>query len=115
MDSNFLNLFLAEAAPATPPPPGWTQLVPLVLMGVVMVFLFTSQSRKAKKQFAELMAKLKTGDRVLTTSGIFGVVVSIKDTSVVLRSVDSKLEVAKSAIANITEASAEKSEVKSES
>ena len=38
--------------------------------------------------------------------------VSIKDTSVVLRSVDSRFEVAKSAIANITEASAERAKSK---
>ena len=114
MDSNSLNLFLAQGAPQGTPA-GWTQMVPLLLMGAVMVFLFTSQSRKAKKQFAELMAKLKTGDRVATTSGIFGVVVSIKDTSVILRSVDTKFEVAKASIANITEASSEKADAKTES
>lgn len=114
MDSNSLQFILAQGGTQTVPQ-GWTQFVPLLLMGAIMVFLFTSQSRKAKKQFAELMAKMKTGDRVVTTSGIFGVVVSIKEQSVVLRSVDTKLEVTKSTIAQITEASSEKSDPKSES
>ena len=42
-------------------------------------------------------------DKVLTAGGIVGVVIGVKETTVSLRSADSKLEVLKSTISEITE------------
>ena len=43
---------------------------------------------------------LKNGDKVITTSGIYGVVTGVKDTTLILKIADQvKIEVAKSAIA----------------
>ena len=55
-------------------------------------------------------AKLGAGDRVITSSGIVGVVVTVKEKSATIRSADAKLEITKSAIAEITERSGEPSE-----
>ena len=46
---------------------------------------------------------LKAGDKVATTAGILGVVTSVRDDTVTLRSADSKLEVQKSTVTQIVE------------
>jgi len=64
--------------------------------------LFRPQQQRAKQQ-AKLMANLKSGDRVVTTSGIVGIVISVKDKTVSLRSSDAKMEVTKSSVTEILE------------
>jgi preprotein translocase subunit YajC len=53
-----------------------------------------------------MLSKLKSGDRVTTTGGIRGVVLSVKDDVVQIRVAPDniKLEVVKSAIASVTTA-----------
>ncbi len=78
----------------------------VVFMLVVMyVMVFRPQQKKAKEQ-ALLLKGLKVGDKVVTSSGILGVVTSVRDDSVMLRSADAKLEFQKSAIVQITERAA---------
>ena len=77
----------------------------LVFMGVVFYFLLIRPQRVRAKQQDSLLKNLKSNDRVVTSSGIVGIVISVKDKSVTLRSADSKLEVLKSAVTEITEKS----------
>ena len=114
MDSNSLQFFLAEASGTQAAPQPWTMLPMLVLMVVMIGFMFFSQSKKAK-QHAAMLKTIKSGDKVMTSSGIISIVVSVKDTSVTIRSADAKLEFTKSAVAEITERSSDKSETESKS
>ncbi|MFO1489141.1 MAG: preprotein translocase subunit YajC [Verrucomicrobiota bacterium] len=92
-----------QPQPGQPAPPFWVQLVPLGLMVFIFYFaLIRPQQKKAKAQ-AELLKTVKAGDRVVTTSGILGTVISVKEKSVSLRSADAKFEITKSAIAEILE------------
>jgi preprotein translocase subunit YajC len=50
-----------------------------------------------------LIANLKSGDKVVTAAGIIGVVTSVKDRTVSLRSADAKMEVTKSSVTEILE------------
>jgi preprotein translocase subunit YajC len=110
MNLNGLMTMLADATPAAPAGPAgqqqglppWANIVPFALIGVMLVVLFTSQSKKAKQQ-AEMLKTVKPGDKVATASGIIGTVVSVKEKSVALRSAESKLEVLKSAVTDILE------------
>ena len=114
MHLNILNVFLADAAapaPAQPPPPTPLQsllaspIMLLVLMGIMMYFLlFRPQQQRAKQQ-ARLLANLKSGDKVVTSSGIIGVVITVKDKTVSLRSADAKMEVTKASVTDILESS----------
>jgi preprotein translocase subunit YajC len=114
MDLNYTQLILALA----PPPPGqqgsaqaWTSLVPLVLLMVVFYFILIRPQQKKAKQHAEMLKTVKAGDKVVTSGGIIGVVLSVKDKGgVTIRSADAKLEITRSAIAEITERGGEKSE-----
>jgi preprotein translocase subunit YajC len=77
------------------------------LMGVIFYFLLIRPQRTRAKQQAELLKALKSGDKIVTASGIIGVVISVKDKSVSIRSSDAKLEILKSAVSEITERAGE--------
>jgi preprotein translocase subunit YajC len=98
----------------TPTAPGWVNFVPLLLMVFVFYFIFIRPQQKKSKELQNLLGSLKSGDKVVTSSGIVGTVVTVKERTVSLRSADTKIEVLKSAIAEITErGSSESSESKS--
>jgi preprotein translocase subunit YajC len=71
--------------------------------------LIRPQSKRAKQQ-ANLLKALKAGDKVVTSSGLVGVVIAVKERTVSLRSADAKLEILKSAVTEITERAGESSE-----
>lgn len=98
------------AQPGQPAPPIWTNMVPLVLLVVVFYFALIRPQQKKQKQQAELLKAVKSGDRILTNSGIIATVVTVKDKSLTIRSADAKFEITKSAVAEITERSGEASE-----
>jgi preprotein translocase subunit YajC len=60
--------------------------------------------QKRQKQWQEMLAQIKTGDRITPAGGIRGIILSIKDDAYVIRVAPDniKLEVAKSAIASVT-------------
>ena len=90
---------------ATPQGPG-NMIFLIAIMGVMMYFLlFRPQSQQRKAQ-AKLLAALKSGDKVVTSSGIVGVVITVKDNTVSLRSADAKMEVTKSSVVQILEGGA---------
>ena len=115
---NGLNL-IALLAFAPSPQPGTTQnptgqLVTQLGMFAILGFMFymlmiRPQQRKAKEH-ARLLSTLRSGDKVVTSSGILGTVVGVKEKSVSIRSADTKLEVLKSSVNEITERSSGASE-----
>ena len=117
MDLNLMQTHLAMAPTASPPGTAanpTAQSANFVLMMVVMVVMFyfvliRPQQKKAKEH-AALLKNVKAGDRILTSSGIVGVVLTVKEKTLTLRSADTKLEVTKAAIAEITERSGETNE-----
>ena len=75
----------------------------MVFMGLAMYFLMFRPQQKKAREHAAMLKTIKNGDRVVTTAGILGTIIGIKDKSVSLRSADTKLEVLKSSIADVTE------------
>ena len=81
---------------------GFAQLLPILLIIAVFYVLLIRPQQKRQRQLQETISSLKIGDRVITTGGIIGVIVTVKDTSFMIRSADkSMLEIARSAIADI--------------
>ena len=78
----------------------------LAVMVVVMYLVLWRPQQKKAREHADMLKTIKNGDKVVTTSGIVGTIVGIKDKSVSLRSADTKLEVLKSSVSEITERSA---------
>lgn len=80
-------------------------MVPMVLMLVIFYFMGIRPQQQKAKQLANLIKELKRGDKVLLNGGIIASVLSVGDTSLTVRSAESKLEVQKSAVAEVLERS----------
>ena len=78
----------------------WTIIIFLVLIFGVFYFLLIRPQRKRQKEHQQLVQELKRGDNVITAGGIYGVVESISEDSVVIK-VESgtTIRVAKSSVA----------------
>lgn len=63
----------------------WMLIVFLVLIFGLFYFLFIRPQRKRQKEHRQLVEELKRGDNVLTAGGIYGVVESISDDSIVVK------------------------------
>ncbi len=63
----------------------WTLIVFIVLLVAIFYFLIIRPQRRQQKRHQELMQELKRGDKVITTGGIYGVVESLSDDSIVLK------------------------------
>ncbi len=75
----------------------------LVIMVVMFYFvLIRPQSRKAKEH-AQMLKTVRPGDKIVTSGGVVGVVITVKEKTLSIRSADAKMEVTKSAIAEISE------------
>ena len=114
MDMNLGNLLLAMAPPPGTQPDPKGEMIKLVgmlvLMGVMFYFVAMRPQQKRNKELAAMLKTVKAGDKITSTSGILGVVLSVKEKTVTIRSADAKLEITKAAIAEITERGTEKSE-----
>lgn len=85
-------------------------LMMVAIFAIFYLLLIMPQQRRQKKWQA-MLSQVKSGDKVVTSGGITGVILSVKDDSVVLRVPPDniKLEVARSSIVTLTTAESEKS------
>lgn len=93
--------YLAVAVPAGGN--ALTVLLPLALIPVLYLVMIRPQ-QKRQKQWQQMLSDIKTGDKVTTSGGLRGIILSIKDDSIIIRVAPDnlKLEVAKNAIASVT-------------
>jgi preprotein translocase subunit YajC len=91
---------------------GQSSIPSLVTMGLLFVLfyfvLIRPQQKKAKLQ-AEMLKTVKSGDKIVTTSGIIATVITVKEDSISIRSADAKFEITKGAVAEIRERAGEAS------
>jgi preprotein translocase subunit YajC len=72
---------------------GMYQLLFFVFMMAAMYFLLIAPQRKKQKEHEKMLSELKTGDEVVTTGGIYGVITGVKDDRFVVRIGDNNLKV----------------------
>ncbi len=91
----FLFLFQGGAG-------GFGFLVPMLLVfGVFYLLLIRPQQRK-QRDLQATISQLKSGDKVVTTGGVIGVITAVRDTSFLIRSADKTiLEIARTAVAGV--------------
>jgi preprotein translocase subunit YajC len=85
---------------------GGPSQLPLLLVIVatfaIFYFILIRPQQKKQKELQKMIEALKKGDRVMTSGGIFGSVVGIKDNIVVLKiDEDTKIEIIKSAVVSV--------------
>jgi preprotein translocase subunit YajC len=67
-----------------------------------MYFVMIRPQKKRQEQQQKLIGNLKTGDRVVTSAGIHGLISNVKETTVLVKVADNvKIEMDKSAITNV--------------
>jgi preprotein translocase subunit YajC len=76
---------LAQQAPAPGGTGNTTFLIFMVLMFAAMWFLMIAPQRKKQKEHEKMVKSLGTGDEILTSGGIYGVVTNVKDDRLVVR------------------------------
>lgn len=104
----FFNL-LQDSVPQMQGAQSMTGIFFIVAMVAIMYFLIIRPQKKQEKETKQMLAKLSKGDKIVTIGGIYGVVSSVKDNSVVVKvDTDAKIEVTKTAIARVVNESEEK-------
>jgi len=77
-------------------------LMPLILMFVIFYFLLIRPQQKKQKDHKKMLSELQKNDQVVTSGGIYGTIVNIKDNTYVIRVDDNvKIEVLKSAVSGV--------------
>lgn len=69
-------------------PGGLTSLLPLILMFAIFYFLLIRPQQKKAKEHRDMVANLKKGDRVMTTSGIYGRIVKLDEEALTVEIAD---------------------------
>lgn len=95
---NYLLMSQPAAQGGAQPNP-FMSFLPFILIIVVFYFFMIRPQMKRQKEVASFRNSLQKGDKVVTTGGIYGKIVELKDNTVLLQVDDNvKLRVDKSAI-----------------
>ena len=90
-------LLLQSASPNT-----LLQFAPLLIVVVIFYLLIFMPMKKRQKKVEAMISALKNGDKVITGSGIYGVIAGVKEKTFILKIADQvKIEVAKSAVSGL--------------
>jgi preprotein translocase subunit YajC len=102
---NFAASFAIWAATPAPGLGGGLSMLPILLFIPLLYLLMIRPQQKRQKQWQQMLGNIKSGDRITTSGGIRGIILSIKDDSIIIRVAPDnlKLEIAKNAIASVTQ------------
>lgn len=95
---NIGTLLLAQSGQG-----GFVLWLPLILIFAIFYFLLIMPQQRRQKKWQAMLSALKTGDRVVTSGGIRGTVIALREDYVHLRVPPDnlRLEVAKSAVVSV--------------
>jgi len=76
--------------------------IPIIFIFVIFYFMLILPQKRKEKEHRTMLANLKKNDEVVTTGGIHGTVVNVKETTVVMRVDENvKFEIEKSCVAYV--------------
>jgi preprotein translocase subunit YajC len=85
-----------------PSPNPLVSLVPMIAIFAIFYFLLIRPQQKQVKEHQKMLENLKKGDKVLTTGGLYGVIVGLKGDDLEIKFSDSvQLKVARSAVSKV--------------
>jgi preprotein translocase subunit YajC len=96
--------FLTLLQQTEPAPRGnlLTALFPFILIFVIFYLLIIMPSRKKQKRHQEMVGQLKSGDKIVTSGGIYGTVMGVQKDRIELKVASNvKIEIAKNAVGTI--------------
>lgn len=93
-----MTYLIAMAAPGQSPGGLW-QFLPFALILAIFYFLILLPMRRRQKKIQEFQGALKVGDKIVTTSGIYGQITKVNDKSVQVQIADKvRIEIARAAV-----------------
>jgi preprotein translocase subunit YajC len=89
--------------------PGGTSLLglaPLVFIFAIFYFLLILPQQRKQKKWQAMLGALKNGDKIVTSGGLRGTIVSLKDDALILRVPPDnvKLEISRASVVSVTTA-----------
>jgi len=91
---------VAMAAPADSNVSPWVQFLPFILVLGILYFVILLPMTRRQKKVQQFLEALKVGDRVVTSSGIYGTITKITDRTVKVQIAERvNIELSKAAIA----------------
>ncbi len=81
-------------------------IAPLLFIFAIFYFLLIMPQQRRQKKWQAMLGELKTGDKITTSGGLRGTIMSLKDDSVILRVPPDnlKLEVSRGSVVSVTTA-----------
>lgn len=78
---------------------------PLIFIFVIMYLLILRPQKQREKEHQKLLSSLNRNDEIITSAGIHGTIVNVKDKTVIVRVDDNvKIEMEKSCVAYVKKA-----------
>ena len=91
-----------QAAGQAGGPPVLVSLMPLIVMFGIFYLLLIKPQQKKQKEHQNMISELKKNDEVITSGGIHGTIVNVKDKTFVIRVDDNvKIEFSRSAVSGV--------------
>jgi preprotein translocase subunit YajC len=95
----FDYFFLAMGTPGQGAPSAWVQLMPFALVLAIFYFVILLPMKRKQQKVQAFLDALKTGDRIVTSGGVYGTITRVGDSSVQLQVADKvRIEVSRNAI-----------------
>jgi preprotein translocase subunit YajC len=85
---------------------GLPQIAMLVFIFAIFYFLLIMPQQRKQKKWQAMLSALKTGDKITTSGGLRGTIISLKEDAVILRVPPDnlKLEVSRGSVVSVTPA-----------
>jgi preprotein translocase subunit YajC len=82
----------------------WIGFAPLIFIFAIFYFLLILPQQRRQKKWSAMLDALKTGDKVVTSGGLRGTIMALKDDSIHLRVPPNNLvlEVTKASVTQVT-------------
>ena len=83
---------------------GWLGFAPLIFIFAIFYFLLIMPQQRRQKKWQNMLGELKTGDKVVTTGGIVGTIIALRDDHLHLRVPPDNLrvEVTRASVASVS-------------
>ncbi len=83
---------------------GWLGIAPLIFIFGIFYFLLILPQQRRQKKWQAMLDALKTGDKVVTSGGLRGTIIALKEDAVHLRVPPDnlRLEVTKASVVTVT-------------
>lgn len=82
----------------------WGPVIPLVFIFAIFYLLLIRPQQQRQKKWQAMLGELKTGDKVVTSGGLKGTIISLKDDALTLRVPPDnlKLEITRASVVSVT-------------